>query len=117
MADPASSAVPTHRGGVKTSGLGIDNLRKKREQFAVSIRKNKREESQNKRRNLAATLAQATITAAAPANSSPVVVSFAATSTAPPTEPEQEDIQEVEAKKFRVWHIFLLLRNIIEECS
>lgn len=108
MDDPAAQQ-PTHRGGVKSSGLGVDDLRKKREQYTVSIRKNKREESLNKRRNMAATLAQASVVAATPSmavtNTTMPATGF---STAPPQlhvevdEDTQEDIQEKEAAKFRV---------------
>ncbi|KAH3760180.1 importin alpha [Pelomyxa schiedti] len=44
----------THRDAVKAHGVDPDDVRKKREEFVVTVRKNKREETVNKRRNIVA---------------------------------------------------------------
>eukprot|EP01105_Mastigella_eilhardi_P026315 TRINITY_DN7522_c0_g1_i1.p1 TRINITY_DN7522_c0_g1~~TRINITY_DN7522_c0_g1_i1.p1 ORF type:complete len:561 (-),score=197.03 TRINITY_DN7522_c0_g1_i1:55-1737(-) len=48
---------PQHRQAVK-KGIDMENMHRKREEFSVSIRKNKREESLAKRRNIGAVLQQ-----------------------------------------------------------
>jgi len=53
MADQGRKAVKTY------DGVNADTVRRKREEYTVSIRKNKREESLNKRRNISDIVARA----------------------------------------------------------
>ncbi|KAH3765783.1 importin alpha [Pelomyxa schiedti] len=82
--DPAHQS---HRSAVKKHGLDAGDVRRKREEYSVSIRKNKREETLNKRRNVSELVAKATQNTPAP-----LIVPQQTTAAVVATQPAATDI-------------------------